>query len=144
MRNTQLIRQWSLLIALAEGRVETPLTLTGIATLSKMFDKCEKTIRRDLNGLAQAGFLLHTVLPPVRDTRYLPGHKPYISPLRSYAARDGLAALLQKIQARTDDTLIAATQDFMRCNKCLVPFTLRRSGKLDLPAMREHKQACAA
>ena len=65
-RHTEIVRQWRLLLAL-EGRTRA-LTLTELQAAAGE-GVSDRTIRRDLNALAQAGFPIETTRTDGR-TRY--------------------------------------------------------------------------
>ena len=125
VRNAQLIRQWKILRALANG----VLSVESHCEMAEIFDVDLKTIRRDLQGLAHAGFLKLEIR--VRESKS--PHKHKVIRLPDTMPNDVEA--LRSIMAEK-----VAYLDAGRCNTCQYAFKMRGSGLIDMRDFRRHKQ----
>ena len=136
MRNQQLIRQWKILRAIADGIFLSDQVNTQ--EVAAFFDVHEKTIQRDLVALRHAGFLVYgqtTVGKQVRQQYYQPKHKPRVV----FRAALDLKPAADSIHKLLDDAL--AEVNLLRCNQCPYVFKSMPSGRIDMRDFHRHKDA---
>lgn len=121
MRNNQLIRQWKILRYIANGHLD-PVSLE-LPELSERFNKSYKTIRRDLQGLVDAGFLISFAFKSPKKKRVLRPNPRLTTELRG-------------IEKSAQPNVASA--NLLQCNSC--PYLFKTvDGRLDMKDFRKHK-----
>ena len=135
MRNKQLIRQWKILVAIADGAID--LAADPIEAVRVMCGLTQKTAWRDLQGLRDAGFL--TIEQDVLNGHLVWLHKTYQKPRMTKAP--GLPVLVEKIKAVMPKT--SSVRDiWSNCNRCNHVFARRENGDIDMREFMRHRKEC--
>lgn len=126
MRNSQLIRQWKILKYIANG--DFCVLELNLPELQEVFGKCHKTIRRDIHGLLEAGFL----------TEYRFNNKSKVVAKRKKLSTEKYLKDTVFDIAMMSNREIAAL-DLLRCNSCTYVFKTK-NGRIDMQDFRIHKR----